>query len=156
MPDDPNTPEDESLGVQSNPNATPGRAYRDAFRRVKEGHAGRGTLYSSYADRDLGAEADRISAAAKNRVMQYAGQITESATAESRDRNEITTDLTKAYGEDSTWLADQVPPAPKPKPGSGGIMTWKQWLAYHKITKADAKTADRWRRYVVAHGGQLP
>lgn len=143
----------EGLGVSYNPNGHPGQLYRDAYRGVKGAMAARGLISSSYADRSLGDEAAKISAQAQKMVNQYATNMNDSFTAELKDRNSIISQIMKDYGADSTWLADQVPPAPPIRPGQGGIMTWKEWLGYNHITNANAATADRWRKYVVAHGG---
>jgi hypothetical protein len=162
--DDPSTPIDESLGVTYNEKAVPGPAYRDAVRRVKSRHASRGTLYSSYADRDLGAEASRISAHAKEIVQKYAAGMDDLARNEAATRNDLIEKLATLYGEDAKWIADQAPPAPPPAApkklanhGSrpDGLFTWKEWVANRRAAGFKDKdlTPERFWSYIAKWGG---
>ena len=169
--DDPNTPVDESLNVNYDENAVPGEHYRDAVRGVRNRNAGRGTLYSSYTDKDIGGEAERISAAMKKMAQQYASQMEGSVTAETKDRNDIISKLGQHYGEDSAWLADQVPPTPAAPEAPAapaavakvanvgsrpdGLFTWKEWA--NRLIGAGEKpaavTPARFWAYIAKHGG---
>lgn len=157
--DDPNTPVDESLGFKTKDNFTPGRKYRDASLGVRWKHAARGALYSSFTDRDLGAEAARISSEAKQMVERYASDITDLDRREWNDANQITTQLTTSYGEDSKWLADRVPP----KVGNvgsrpDGLFTWSEWLK-DRTSKGIPRSAlnpARFWDYIRKHGGYVP
>lgn len=155
--DDPSTPVDESLNVDYNEHAQPGEVYRSAFAGVKNRRAALGTLYSSYTDRDLVAESERLSAIAKQMVTQYAKNMGDLASREASDRNTLVSNLTNLYGADAQWLADQTPPR-LGEAGSrpDGLFNWKEWVAYQRKRNRPAPeiNPDNFWKYIAAHGGQ--
>jgi hypothetical protein len=109
--DDPNTPQNEALNLTYNDQAPLGQRQIDAVQAEQGNANARGILYSSFANRNIGAALGRLTEQGRAVVNQYASDIANIGTAESTQGFNLYTQLAGLYGQDALYAA-QNPPAP--------------------------------------------
>lgn len=130
--DNPDTPEREDLAVPTkDPNAALGARETAAVWDQRAAANARGLLDSSFANKAVGSALLKLNEEAKAVVNQYAAGIKQVISAQQGETTDIITDLTRLYGEDSRWLAENPPPKPPDwvaPPGTVGQV----WSGYHQ------------------------
>lgn len=130
--DNPATPEREDLAVPTkDPNAALGARETSAVWDQRFAANARGLLDSSFANKAVGSALLKLNEEAKSVVNQYATGIKNVIAGQQAETTDIITDLTKLYGEDARWLADNPPPKPPDwmaPPGTVGDV----WAGYHQ------------------------
>lgn len=107
VPDNPNTPQDESLIPQYDAN-TLGKNERGAAQGGQQQANARGMMYSSFGDQMVGAALQRVGEQARSVINQYAGQINQIANNAQAQASSAISQLGSLYGQDITADAQQT------------------------------------------------
>lgn len=107
VPDDPNTPQDESLTPQYDPNSI-GKNERGAVQGGQQQANARGMMYSSFGDQMVGAALQRVGEQARGVINQYAGQLNTIATQAQSTAATYLGSLGSLYGSDAQEYATGV------------------------------------------------
>ena len=115
--DDPNTAEREDLLVDFDAGLGLGEREKTAVRGVRSAENMRGTLYSSFANQNIGQAVQRLQDEARAIVNQYAASINDELTNYANQTSQIVGQWTQLYGQDAMYLAENPPPPPDPMAG---------------------------------------
>jgi hypothetical protein len=107
--DDPNTPEDESLNIEYDPNVV-GERERAAINDVRWGANARNMLYSSFTDRGVADALNKVAEEARQIIHQYGQQVNETISEWYRTGSGIVEQIASLFGQDAAYYAD--PDAP--------------------------------------------
>jgi hypothetical protein len=82
-----------------------------------------GMLYSSFANKAVGAALGQLNEEAKAIVSQYASNINSILSSQRDETSGIMGEIVRLYGEDSRYLAENPPPRPEAFPQPPGPVT---------------------------------
>ena len=115
--DNPNTPEREDLILDFDAGMGLGEREKLAVRGSRNASNASGTLYSSFAEQNVGQAVQRLSLEAQQVATQYAQAIQQAQTDHASNVREITGRWTSLYGQDAAYLIENPPPPPDPLAG---------------------------------------
>lgn len=115
--DDPSTAEREDLLVEFDAGMGLGEREKQAVRGVRAAQNTRGTLYSSFANQNIGQAVQRLQDEARAIVNQYAAAVNEELSNQANQASQITAQWAQLYGQDALYLAENPPPPPDPLAG---------------------------------------
>lgn len=128
--DDPNTPEREDLILDFDAGMGLGEREKNAVRGVRNQSNAQGTLYSSFANQNVGQAIQNLSLEAQQVANQYAADLLGAQEAERAQYTDLVGRWTQLYGSDSSWQVDNPPPTPDPLAGlpqaaDGSPLIWR-------------------------------
>lgn len=98
--------------VTFDPNARLGQKEKQAVQGAENVANSRGLLFSSFANKDIGAALVRMNEEKRAIVNQFAASINNTLMAQASEATSLVSDWVRMYGEDSRYLLENPPPSP--------------------------------------------
>lgn len=128
--DDPTTAFREDLVPDFNPNAPAGQREKTAINQAAAASNATGSLYSSAANQNMAAAAQRMSLEGQAIVTQYAAQLNQIASNYNARGTDLVNQYAGYYGQDSAWAIEHPPPKPADWMAPAGTVG-DVWAGYH-------------------------